>query len=153
MIALIGSCNINDALENLFNVNKSVGDNWIGVKNNAKSLMDSAMINCIEGSTESTMAGRPKGVNKEFLSKTWMITEDLAQDSIDKNTQLVQHNQENSLSRNYSTNDHMLRYKQLMSVFYNDTLHATQHKSIRGNKYCQLFVSNKGYVAIYPMKL
>ena len=29
---------------------------------------------------------------------------------------------------------------------------TTQHKSTRVNKCCQVFVSDKGYVAVYPMK-
>ena len=29
---------------------------------------------------------------------------------------------------------------------------ATNHKSTRGNKYCQVFVSDKGYIVVCPMK-
>ena len=46
----------------------------------------------------------------------------------------------------------MLRYRRLQSVFFTDTLFALKHKSTRGNVCCQVFASDKGYVAVYPMK-
>lgn len=47
----------------------------------------------------------------------------------------------------------MLRYKRINSQFYTDTLFVTaKGKPSRGNTCAQLFVSDKGYVAIYPMK-
>ena len=46
----------------------------------------------------------------------------------------------------------MLRYKRINSVFFTDTLLAVKTPSKRGNKYAQLFVSDKGFVAVYPMK-
>ena len=52
----------------------------------------------------------------------------------------------------YFTNDWMPRYKRLQSVFYTDTMFATKHKSLYGNKCCQVFVSKKGYISVYPMK-
>ena len=46
----------------------------------------------------------------------------------------------------------MLRYRRLQSVFYTDTMFARKYKSTRGNSCCQLFVSDKGFIAVYPMK-
>ena len=47
----------------------------------------------------------------------------------------------------------MLRYKRINSAFNTDTLFATDKaKSTRGNKCCQLIVSDKGFVAVYPME-
>ena len=43
----------------------------------------------------------------------------------------------------------MLRYKRINSQFFTDTFFG---KSTRGNTCAQLFVSDKGFVAIYPMK-
>jgi hypothetical protein len=45
----------------------------------------------------------------------------------------------------------MLRYKRLKSTFFSDTLFSNQ-KSTRHNSCAQLFVSDKGFVAIYPMR-
>ena len=46
----------------------------------------------------------------------------------------------------------MLRYKQLKSVFFTDTLVSLSTKLTRGNIYAQVFVSDKGYIAVYPMQ-
>ena len=98
-------------------------------------------------------ADLPKGVNKEVLAKLWCISEDHASGVIDHNTQLNRQSADNSLSRQFSTNDRMLRYKRINSTFYTDTMFATgDAKSTRGNKACQVFVSDKGFVAVYPME-
>ena len=100
----------------------------------------------------AAMAKDMKGPSPELLSKLWMIPENLAKDAIDQNTHLCRRPEENSMSRNFSTNDRMLRYRRLNSVFFTDALVATSCKSTRGNKYAQVFVSDKGFVAVYPMK-
>ena len=46
----------------------------------------------------------------------------------------------------------MLRYKRIQSTFYTDTMFANEHKSVRQYTCCQLFVSDKGFVAVYPMQ-
>ena len=85
-----------------------------------------------------------KGVMAEQLSKIWMIDENLAQGALDKSTQLCKRHTDLNLSRNFLTNDRMLRYKRLRSVFFTDTLVAMNRKSLRGNLYAQVFVSDKG---------
>ena len=87
-----------------------------------------------------------------MLSKLWFVSEDLADGAIKQNSQLCKHHANNSLSRQFSTNDRMLRYKRLKSVFFTDTLLALKTKTTRGNRYAQIFVSDKGYVAVYPMQ-
>ena len=46
----------------------------------------------------------------------------------------------------------MLRYKRIQSTFYSDTMFALTHKYVRQFKCCQVFVSDKGFVAVYPMQ-
>ena len=47
----------------------------------------------------------------------------------------------------------MLRYKRINYVFFTDTMFAQpKAKSLRQNTCCQVFVSDKGYVAVYPMR-
>ena len=99
----------------------------------------------------SLSASSTSGVSKDFLSKVWMISPDQAEKTLEHTTQLCKQQGENHLSRHYTTNDCMLRYKRLKSTFYTDTLLASV-KSKRGNTCAQLFVSDKGYVAVYPMK-
>ena len=56
------------------------------------------------------------------------------------------------MARNFGTNDRMLRYKRIKSHFFTDTFFVTDKaKSTRGNTCMQLFVSDKGFVAVYPM--
>ena len=80
------------------------------------------------------------------------MSENLAEAAIERNTHLRRQIKDNVLSRNHTTNDRMLRCKCLESVFFSDTMFATKHKSTRGNKRCQEFVSDKGYTAVHPMK-
>ena len=97
-------------------------------------------------------ADKPKGISEVVLAKLWNVREDLAKGAIDSTTQLNRQSAENTLSRNFSTNDRMLRYRRINSTFFTDTMFATaKAKSTRGNTCCQVFVSDKGLVATYPM--
>ncbi len=48
----------------------------------------------------------------------------------------------------------MLRYKRINEYFFMDTFFATKKagKSSRGNSCCQLFVTDKGFIHVVPMK-
>ena len=47
----------------------------------------------------------------------------------------------------------MLRYRRIKSQFFTDTFFVTaKAKSTRGYTHMQIFVSDKGYVKVYPMK-
>ena len=101
----------------------------------------------------SSIAGKSKGISADKLSKLWLITEKLADGAIDQNTQMCRHSADNIMSRQFSTNDRMLRYRRIQSAFFSDTMFATpKAKSTRGHSCCQVFVSDKGFVAVYPMK-
>jgi hypothetical protein len=58
------------------------------------------------------------------------------------------------LSKNYGTNDRMLRCKRIKDNFYMDTFFAIKKggKSSRRHTCCQLFVTDKGFVYVVPMK-
>ena len=94
---------------------------------------------------------RVKGFNKIQLIKIWIVYEEFAIKAIDKNTQLCKHHSYNILSQQFSTNNKIIRYKRINSVFFTDTLLAQTTPSTRGNKYSQLYVSDKGFFMIYPM--
>jgi hypothetical protein len=101
----------------------------------------------------STTASPSSGVSSKTLAKLWCINEKLASKTIDQTTQHNRQSAENSLSRHFSTNDRMLRYRRINSTFFTDTLFVTDKaKSTRNFKACQLFVSDKGYIAVYPME-
>ena len=97
-------------------------------------------------------AGKSNGVTAEHLSKIWCIPFDDAARTLKNTSQLIQQNPDASLSRVALNNDRQVRYRKLKSTFYTDTMFATKKaKSLRGNTCLQLFVSDKDYVAVYPM--
>ena len=150
--ASIGSCNVDDGPCPLFDMESPTISKWEEMESTLKSVLSPDELEYIEAKVSSTQASRSRGVTKDFLSKLWLIPENLAESAIKRNTQLKRLSQDNPLSRNYTTNDRMLRYKRIQSVFFTDTMFARKHKSTRENKCCQVFVSDKGYVAVYPMK-
>ncbi len=51
------------------------------------------------------------------------------------------------------TNNRAVRYRRINSKFFTDTLFATKMaKSLCGNTCAQIFVLDKDFIAIYPMK-
>ena len=68
-------------------------------------------------------------------------------------TQTSVRTQDPMLSRNYGTNDCMLRYKCIQDYFFMDTFFATKKggRSSRGHTCCQLFVTDKGFLYVVPM--
>jgi len=99
-------------------------------------------------------AGKAKGVDAEHLSKIWRISYDDAKRTIEATSQNSIRTQDPTLSRNYGTNDRMLRYKRINTYFFMDTFFATKKggKSSRGHTCCQLFVTDKGFVYVVPMR-
>ena len=109
--------------------------------------LDELMISSINA--ESTTS-----VSPEHLSKIWRIDIPTARKTLDITTQHRTHVDNPTLSRNYNSNDRMLCYKRIAEYFFSDTFFATSKsgKSTRGNTCCQLFVTDKGYLYIVPMR-
>ena len=78
----------------------------------------------IMASTAQT--GKTRGVGPKHLSKIWRISHEDAQRTIDVTTQMSTRTDDPTLSRNYSTNDRMLRYKRIKYFFFMDTFFATK---------------------------
>ncbi len=102
----------------------------------------------------ATHASPSRGVAAAHLLKIWKIDLPTAEQTIDATTQLRNHSEEPSMARDFGTNDRMLRYRQLGQYFFMDTFFATKKggKSSRGNTCCQLFVTDKGYIYMVPMR-
>lgn len=101
----------------------------------------------------ATHASQPKGVTAKELSKLWRIDHDTAVRTLEVTTQRKKQDGHSSLSRNFTTNDRMLRYRRINSFFFTDTFFVTaKARSSRGNKCMQIFVSDKGFVYVVPMK-
>ena len=71
-------------------------------------------------------AGKTRGVDPQHLSKIWRITHEDAPRTIDVTTQMSTRTDDPTLSRNYSSNDSMLRYKKIKDFFFMDTFFATK---------------------------
>ena len=97
--------------------------------------------------------GRP-AVDAKTLSKLWRIDLDAAKRTLEVTTQHQKRTENPKLSRNYGTGDRMLRYKRIKDHFYMDTFYASARgsKSTRQNTCCQLFVTDKGFVYVVPMR-
>jgi hypothetical protein len=113
----------------------------------------SAQLDTAFATIAAVSAGRSTGVNAKHLAKVWCIPHDEAAQTLKVTTQSLRHDPDSSLSRNVGTNDRAVRYRKIKSFFFSDTLFMTgTAKSSQGNICAQLFVSDKGFVAIYPMK-
>ena len=102
----------------------------------------------------SAVAGFASGVTPEHLSKVWRISHDEAKRTINNTSQSLVRPTDPTLSKNYGTNDRMLRYKRINEYFFMDTFFATKKggQSSRGHTCCQLFVTDKGFVYVVPMR-
>jgi hypothetical protein len=102
----------------------------------------------------ATHAGKTKGVDATHLSKMWRIDLKTAECTLEVTSQSSKRVDNPTLSRNYGTNDRMLRYKRISEYFFMDTFYATKtaDKSTRKNMCCKLFVTCKGFVYVVPLK-
>lgn len=98
-------------------------------------------------------AGQVKDIPAELLSKVWQIKESDAERTLRQTTRRNTQSLNSTMSRQFGTNDRMLRYQRLDSTFYTDTLKINKKcKSYRGNMCAQVFVSDKGYIFVCPMR-
>ena len=95
-----------------------------------------------------------KGVGAHHLSKVWWISHEDAQQMLDITSQHWNRPVDPQLSKNYGTNTRMLCYKRIKEYFYMDTFFSTKKggKSSCGNLCCQLFVTDKGFLYVVPLK-
>jgi hypothetical protein len=103
---------------------------------------------------KAARAKRHQGSDAEHLSKVWRISTEAAERTLNITTETSNRTDDPKLSRNYGTNDRILRYKRINEHFFMDTFFATRKakQSSRGHTCCQLFVSDKGFVFVVPMK-
>eukprot|EP00957_Ditylum_brightwellii_P159758 12159723-Ditylum_brightwellii.AAC.1 len=153
--ASLGNCNLftlKSSNNNISDLNEPITTTWENFEESLKSWLDANQIEFVQAQIAAANAGKPAGTSISTLSKLWCISEDLAQGAIDQNTQLCQHNADNVLSHQYTNNDRMLQYERIQSIFYLDTMFALKHKSVHQYTCYQVFVSDKCFVAVHPMK-
>ncbi|MGH3624303.1 MAG: hypothetical protein ACRDQ5_21370 [Sciscionella sp.] len=119
-----------------------VDDNMIN------SLMEKIMIRDIS-SAKSKL--RKPLVTKEDLSRRWGIGLETATQTLKVTTQKCIRNAVHPLHRRYRTKQQQLRYNQLSSRFYSDTMFS-KHKSVLSNSCGQIFVNDLEFARFVPMK-
>jgi hypothetical protein len=95
-----------------------------------------------------------KDITPEFLSDLWNISLEAAKRTLQSTTHDSIRILRGRIHRRVKTRAHQNRYKQLggyTSSFCSDTF-KSHVRSIRGNKYVQLFCNKGLYVRCYPMK-
>ena len=114
---------------------------------NSEEDMDAFFASGVHGGPEV-------GIDARHLSKVWQISYEDAKQTIDATTQHGTHQPNPVMNQNYTTNDRMLRYRQINQHFFMDTFFATKKggTSSRGNTCCQLFVTDKGFIYVVLMK-
>ena len=101
----------------------------------------------------SASVGCRWGVTPNPLLKLWRIDKEAAKNTLEIITQLKKHEVNGPLTRNFFTNNSMIQYRRINKHFFTDTFFFTKKvKSACGNTCMQLFVSEKGFVFIVPMK-
>ena len=97
---------------------------------------------------------RPKVIDASHLSKIWIIDLDSAKQTLEVTSQHIMRSDNPTISRNFGTNDHMIRYKIIKEHFFMDTLLSTKTTgdSSQVNTCFQLLVTYKGFVYVVPMK-
>lgn len=102
-------CNHESSIGSVFTA-RSIGESSPFIEENLASI--------------NTVTSNAKGVNANHLSKIWKNDKEIADQTIRCTTQLKKQDMEGDISRNFSTNDRMLRYKRIDAHFFTDTFQA-----------------------------
>ena len=89
----------------------------------------------------------------ERLMKAWKIDRSTAVKTIRRTSQRYDRKLNPTMKRNVRTNDKAIRYNRMNNFMYMDTTFSKKFggKSLRGNTCAQIFATDKGYIACYPM--
>jgi len=98
----------------------------------------------------TTTMNRRLHATAEDLSKKWAIGKQIASDTVKATTQSFIRNAVHPIERRFKTKNATLRYNQLRSTFYSDTMFSNT-QSVLGNSMAQLFANDQGFVKVVPM--
>ena len=91
----------------------------------------------------ATYAKNSKVLSTNLLSNIFRVDSETEKQTIKTTTHLNRQHANSNLSRNFGTNDWMLRYKLIKSFFFTDTFSVTtKSKSSIGCSCMQIFVSD-----------
>lgn len=124
----------------------------------AENLVERVALSKFQKSVQSKVAAismqQVKGVSPEELSRVFRIDLQTAKRTIKNTSQRLKRSKNLTLHRRYRTNDRMLRYQHIREYFYMDTMFASAKSGVttRGNMCLQLFVTDRGFVFVCPLK-
>ena len=120
----VGSTNANPQDCDMFSANpqdSAPNDTNFKSLHPLEDLVDCELFEDIQKSVVSAShAEKPKGVTPEILMKVWRIDNATTKRTINVTSQLARQYANTTLSRNFGTNDRMLRYRRIASYFYTD---------------------------------
>ena len=91
-------------------------------------------------------------VDPQVLANKWGIGLEAATRTLTKTTQRgVRNVLHPTLTRRFRTNDRNLRYRRLPVTLFGDTLESSV-KSLRGNRYAEVFGTSFGWTRAFPMR-
>ena len=99
-------------------------------------------------------AGKSKESNSAHLSKIWCVDLKAADRNLNVTTKNSNCTNYPTLLPSYGTNYRMLRYKRIQEYIIMDKFFATNKsgKKSRGNIYCQVLFTDKGFIYVVTMK-
>ncbi|MGH3053527.1 MAG: hypothetical protein ACRDL7_00940, partial [Gaiellaceae bacterium] len=123
----------------------------------SSALIDDNVISTLESRVMVRNIEAAQSVNRRYaikheeLSRRWGIGLETATRTLKVTTQKCIRNAVHPLHRRYRTRQQQLRYNQLSSRFYSDTMFSS-HKSIGSNMCGQVFVNDLEFVRFIPMQ-
>ncbi len=100
--------------------------------------------------SSTTTMNRRSHTTAEDLSKKWAIGKQIASDTVKATTQSFIRNAVHPIERRFKTKNATLRYNQLRSTLYSDTMFSNTQSAL-GNSMAQLFANDQGFVKVVPM--
>ena len=99
-------------------------------------------------------AGQSAGLEAAHLSEIWRVDAEAVEPTLEIASQSSKRTNDPVLSRNCGASDRMLRHERMNEHFFMDGFFAMKKagKLSRGHDCCQLFVTDKGFVYMVPMK-
>ena len=102
---------------------------------------------------KSVHASHSSATATRHLAQNWRLDHETARRTLEANTERNSRNLGHTLERNSTTNDRFNRYRHLKDNIFMDTMIASKSrgKSTRGNTCAHIMVTDKGFIAAYPL--
>ena len=123
--------------------------------NSSDDLLDQMFCNKATALGEvAKVNAKARSMKPSKLARLWRIKIEDAKRTLQVTSQLKRHDCDSNIAREFTTNDHMIRYKRIRHYFFTDTFFVTKkcRSWSRGNKCMQIFVSGMGFIFVVGMR-